>query len=70
MSSSTNKNASNSTYTSINSNQNNNLPPRPIANTQAIDGMSTAEVDDLANSIIVAERLDNESRVETDVGSN
>jgi len=70
VSSSTNKNASNSTYTSINSNQNNNLPPRPIANTQAIDGMSTAEVDDLANSIIVAERLDNESRVETDIGSN
>jgi hypothetical protein len=27
-------------------------------------------VDDLANSIIVAERLDNESRVETDIGSN
>jgi hypothetical protein len=70
VSSNTNKNASNSTYTGINSNQNNNLPPRPIANTQAIDGMSAAEVDDLANSIIVAERLDNESRVETDIGSN
>ena len=70
VSSNTNKNASNSTYTGINSNQNNNLPPKPIANTQAIGGMSAAEVDDLANSIIVAERLDNESRVETDIGSN
>jgi hypothetical protein len=70
VSSNTNKNASNSTYTGINPNQNNNSPPRPIANTQAIDGMSAAEVDDLANSIIVAERLDNESRVETDIGSN
>nr|WP_299037230.1 hypothetical protein [uncultured Psychrobacter sp.] len=70
VSSNTNKNASNSTYTGINSNQNNNLPPRPIANTQAIGSMSAAEVDDLANSIIVAERLDNESRVETDIGSN
>lgn len=68
--SNTNKNASNSTYTGINSNQNNNLPPRPIANTQAIGSMSAAEVNDLANSIIVAERLDNESRVKTDIGSN
>ncbi|MGM8885909.1 hypothetical protein ACS8FD_08195 [Psychrobacter sp. 1U2] len=60
VSSNVNNNANNSTYNGVNP----KLDTNPIANTGAIGRMSTAEVDDLANSVIVAERLDNESRVE------
>lgn len=66
VSSNINNNANNSTYNGINP----TLDTNPIANTGTISGMSTAEVDDLANSVIVAERLDNESRVESSIGAN
>lgn len=67
-----NPNANNTNNNNFSSSINNNvdIDTNTNANTGAIGGMSTAEVDDLANSIIVAERLDNESRIEWKTGSN